>query len=252
MCLILVGFQPDSYCPLVVAANRDEFHSRASAAAEFWQEYPGLLAGKDLVAGGTWLGCTESGKFAGLTNFNQGGEAPTERSRGSLVHNFLVGDDGALDYANALPSEEYAGYNLFLFDGKNLVYTSNVEIPGHQSTQVLTPGFYGLSNAHLGANWPKCIDGAEALETIIKRDFTQNDLLTMLDNRQYPADDLLPQRGNSIEQERLLAPSFIVGDDYGTRACTAFILTREQITFAEQSYAAAGVAKGLAQFEINR
>ena len=97
MCLILVGYQPDSDRPLVVAANRDEFHQRASAAAEFWPQYPELLAGKDLVAGGTWLGCTRSGKFAGLTNFNQGGEAPTARSRGSLVHDFLVGDISALN-----------------------------------------------------------------------------------------------------------------------------------------------------------
>ena len=252
MCLILVGYQPDSDRPLVVAANRDEFHQRASAAAEFWPQYPELLAGKDLVAGGTWLGCTQSGKFAGLTNFNQGGEAPTARSRGSLVHDFLVGDISALEYAQGLPGDEYAGYNLFLFDGNALVYTSNIEVAGCDSTQVLAPGYYALSNAELGATWPKCVTGSQNLEAIVEQDFAPADLLTLLNNRQQPDDTALPQRGQPIEHERRLAPCFIVGDEYGTRACTALILTKEQITFAEQSYAADGVATGLVQFEFER
>ena len=252
MCLILVGYQPYSDRPLVVAANRDEFHQRASAAAEFWPQYPELLAGKDLVAGGTGLGCTQSGKFAGLTNFNQGGEAPTARSRGSLVHDFLVGDISALEYAQGLPGDEYAGYNLFLFDGNALVYTSNIEVAGCDSTQVLAPGYYALSNAELGATWPKCVTGSQNLEAIVEQDFAPADLLTLLNNRQQPDDTALPQRGQPIEHERRLAPCFIVGDEYGTRACTAFILTKEQITFAEQSYAADGVATGLVQFEFER
>ncbi len=252
MCLILVGYQPDSDRPLVVAANRDEFHQRASAAAEFWPQYPELLAGKDLVAGGTWLGCTQSGKFAGLTNFNQGGEAPTARSRGSLVHDFLVGGLSALEYAQGLPGDEYAGYNLFLFDGNELVYTSNIEVPGTAPTQVLSPGYYALSNAELGARWPKCVTGSENLAATIEDDFDPEDLLAMLNNRQQPDDAALPKRGQHIEHERRLAPCFIVGDEYGTRACTAFILSKEQITFAEQSYAAGGVATGLVRFQLER
>jgi uncharacterized protein with NRDE domain len=252
MCLILVGYQPDSDRPLVVAANRDEFHERASAPADFWPQFPELLAGKDLVAGGTWLGCTQSGKFAGLTNFNQGDEPPTERSRGSLVHDFLVGDVSALEYAKGLPASEYAGYNLFLFDGNELIYTSNIEVQGTQSTQVLAPGYYGLSNAQLGATWPKCTTGTQSLAAATARDFDADDLLDMLNNRQQPSDELLPQRGQPIEHERRLAPCFIVGGDYGTRACTAFILHREHITFAEQSYAAGGKATGLVKFELAR
>ena len=252
MCLILVGYQPDSDRPLVVAANRDEFHERASAAAEYWPQYPELLAGKDLVAGGTWLGCTQSGKFAGLTNFNQSGEAPTARSRGSLVHDFLLGDISALEYAQGLPGDEYAGYNLFLFDGDKLVYTSNIDVPGCDSTQVLPPGYYALSNAELGANWPKCVTGSKNLAATVEKDFNSEDLLAMLNNRQQPDDASLPQRGQSIQNERRLAPCFIVGNEYGTRACTAFILDKKKITFAEQSYAAGGVAKGLVRFEFER
>ena len=100
--------------------------------------------------------------------------------------------------------------------------------------------------------WPKCVTGSQNLEATVEQDFAPADLLTLLNNRQQPDDTALPQRGQPIEHERRLAPCFIVGDEYGTRACTAFILTKEQITFAEQSYAAGGVATGLVQFEFER
>ena len=89
MCLILFRFRPQTAEPLLVAANRDEFHQRASAGAQFWADQPNILAGQDLVAGGTWLGCSRQGRFAALTNFTQAGAATWPKSRGELVLGFF-------------------------------------------------------------------------------------------------------------------------------------------------------------------
>ena len=112
MCLILLTYRPGKTRPLVVAANRDEFHVRATQPADFWPEYPDLLAGKDLVAGGTWLGCTRTGRFAALTNFSQDTDPAEPKSRGSLVHDFLASEQSALAYANTIYGPAYAGFNL--------------------------------------------------------------------------------------------------------------------------------------------
>ena len=140
MCLILFGYQPETELPLLVAANRDEFHARASAPAAFWQDHPQVLAGRDLVAGGTWLGCTRTGRFAALTNFADPSDPPAINSRGELVSDFLTGRDSAEHYAHHLHGRTYAGFNLLLFDGQQLVYSSN-----KSATQILQPGYYGLS-----------------------------------------------------------------------------------------------------------
>ena len=92
MCLILFAWQAHPRYSLVVAANRDEFHQRPSAAANFWEDDPGILAGRDLQGGGTWLGITRSGRFAAITNYREplDPEPPPERSRGLLVRDFLI------------------------------------------------------------------------------------------------------------------------------------------------------------------
>ena len=241
MCLILLQYQPDAPEPLIVAANRDEFHHRASAPAHFWQDRPDLLAGRDLVAGGTWLGCTREGRFAALTNFNQGPSMPAARSRGELVDGFLSATEGAMAYAQGISGEHYAGFNLLLYDGNDLIYTSNVSVPGTPHLKVLPPGHYGLSNAELGAAWPKCEIGAERLRQTVQRNYHLNDLLDLLNDRQPPADATLPNRGRPVEEERHLAARFIVGEHYGTRASSALSLGRDQIAFIERSWLAGGV-----------
>lgn len=108
MCLILFRFRPQTDEPLLVAANRDEFHERASAAAQFWDDEPHILAGKDLVAGGTWLGCSRHGRFAALTNFAQGDITPFPKSRGELVHGFLSGLQSVKEYALSIKGDQIA------------------------------------------------------------------------------------------------------------------------------------------------
>ena len=247
MCLILFGYHTDAQLPLIVAANRDEFHPRASAQADFWEDFPHVLAGRDLVAGGTWLGCTVQGRFAALTNFSSPTDPPAPKSRGLLVQDFLTGRDSAGDYAERIHGPDYAGFNLLLYDTEQMVYASN-----KGTTQFLQPGFYGLSNAELAAPWPKCVQGAQDLAQMTRDQFTHSQLIARLRNSDIPADDALPVRGRPVEFERRVAPTFIVGDDYGTRASTALVVTPSAVSFVEQSYAPGGVANGMAEFSVSR
>ena len=240
MCLILLTYRPGPTRPLVVAANRDEFHVRATQPADFWPEYPDLLAGKDLVAGGTWLGCTRTGRFAALTNFSQDTDPVEPKSRGSLVHDFLTSEQSALAYANTIDGPAYAGFNLLLFDGEHLAYASNIARGDSTLPRLLEPGSYGLSNAELGAAWPKCVDGATAIANLAADHCGVDELLAQLTDSSTPPDERLPNRQRDIEFERRVAPCFIVGDDYGTRASSAVIFENGHIYFSEQTYLAAG------------
>jgi uncharacterized protein with NRDE domain len=246
MCLILFAYRTYADAPLIVAANRDEFHGRPSAAAHFWEDAPQVLAGRDLLAGGTWLGCTRTGRFAALTNFSHPDDAPARLSRGGLVQEFLVGADTASHYAHHIHGADYAGFNLLLFDGDELVYTSN-----KGTTDVLHPGFYGLSNAELGAEWPKCVQGAQGLADLTRHgDYADHALLELLRNSEIPPDEALPHRGRPLDLERRVAPCFIVGEEYGTRASTIFVLGNSSARFTEQSYLANGVSAEQVSFTL--
>ena len=244
MCLILFAYKTTPGYPLVVAANRDEFHGRASSVADFWRDEPNVIGGRDLVADGTWLGCTKSGRFAALTNFSSPDDPPPARSRGHLVQGFLTGSEPAEHYAHALNGADFAGFNLLLFDGEDLVYTSN-----RGTTEVLQPGYYGLSNAELGAKWPKCVQGAKTLQAITQREHDIEELLDLMADRAVPDDNELPHRGRPVEMERKLAPCFILGDEYGTRASTIVVMGERSTRFIEQSYGANGAVGGRVAFE---
>lgn len=245
MCLVLFAYQPDSEHALVVAANRDELYARPAESAHRWPESPQLLGGRDLSAGGTWLGVTNTGRFATVTNFAEEGAADALRSRGELTQSFLLGDMPAHDFAHLLQGAEYRGFNLLVWDGSSLVYTSNRGI-----TEDLEPGTYGLANAELGASWPKVVNGIDALEKEIEAGATTDGLLALLADDQVPPDDELPSRGRPIELERRVAPRFINGDEYGTRASTAVILSDTGIRFAEQEYGPGGKAGQRSEFDV--
>ena len=250
MCLILFRFRPQTAEPLLVAANRDEFHQRASAAAQFWDDEPHILAGKDLVAGGTWLGCSRQGRFAALTNFTQGVPATFPKSRGELVHGFLSGTQSVKDYALSIKGDQYAGFNLLLFDGARLLYTTNVSPPDQPRSRLLPAGDYGLSNAELGATWPKCVDGARRLGELADSKCDNVDFINLLKDQAKPDDQRLPDRGRSVEVERHLGSCFICDSNYGTRASTVVRMGREQIYFTEQTYLADGVVGPMAEFDF--
>jgi uncharacterized protein with NRDE domain len=221
MCLILVAWQAHPDFPLVVAANRDEFFARRAVGADFWGDAPSILAGRDLEAGGTWLGIARGGphgyKFSVLTNYRDPGRHKQNApSRGSLVADFLRGDMSIDAYLDRLHPADYNGFNLLLGDGRRLVAYSNVAQERHE----LGPGIYGLSNHLLDTPWPKVGAGKTALTAALAALPDEAPLFRLLrDDRIHP-DDRLPATGVPLEWERLLSAAFIRSPDYGTRCST--------------------------------
>jgi len=259
MCLIIFAHQAIPDLPLVVAANRDEFYARPTRSAQFWSEdgaENNILAGKDLQAGGTWLGITRSGRFAAVTNIRDPSQTePRPRSRGELTMNFLRSDKPAADYADTLRQSfaEYAGYNLLLSDGKAFYYVNNVEALSRE----LEPGIYGLSNGLLNNDWPKVLRGQRGLENLVDSgaELNPDQLIELMANREQAADAELPNTGLPRELEKRLSSAFITDDSrgYGTLCSTAIIQDRAgHIRFSEQNYSAAGTATENCFFSFTR
>ncbi len=238
MCLILLAYDCHPAYRLVVAANRDEFLARPTAPAAFWDDAPHLLAGRDLLEGGTWLGITRSGRFAALTNYRDPAAYRQEKpSRGRLVSDFLRSDLTIPSYRELLHREgrRYNGFNLIFGTTEELWYFSsreNLSVP-------LTPGIHGLSNHLLDTPWPKVSRGREALARLIAPGgaIDPDDLFALLADTTPAPDHLLPDTGVGIERERLLSPLFISTPAYGTRSSTVLLLGRDgQATFRERTF----------------
>jgi uncharacterized protein with NRDE domain len=253
MCLLIFAHQLDPDYPLVVAANRDEFHARRTQLSQFWPDQPTLLAGKDLELGGIWMGVTRCGRFAAVTNFrdpNQSGAAP--RSRGDLSLNFLVGSMSPADYLVALTTraEQYAGFNLLVGDSESLWYYSNND--RNNEPAVLEPGIYGLSNARLNTPWPKVELGKRTLTDVLgKAAITHGELGGTVTNRELANQHDLKQRGMGSEMEHLLSAQFITSEGYGTRSTTTFWRhANGQCSWNEQSFDATGDLSALQEIEF--
>ncbi len=242
MCLILVGWRAHPEIPLVVAANRDEFYSRRTAGADFWTDHPQVLAGRDLEAGGTWMGITRTGRFAALTNFRDPvRQRPDAPSRGHLVSDFLSGTASIDAYLDGLEPARFNGFNLLLgdaMDNGRLVAFSNVSLERHE----LTPGIYGLSNHQIDTPWPKVSAGKTALQAAIDALPDEAPLFHLLrDDRIHP-DDALPATGVPLEWERLLSAAFVRSPGYGTRSSTVLTQTAGGlVTFDEQTWLPGGL-----------
>lgn len=252
MCLVLIALDSHPSFPLIVAANRDEFYDRPTAAAAFWADGPAVLGGRDLTAGGTWLGVDRTGRFAAVTNYRQGQrEAAGVRSRGLLVSEFLLSKVSAREHLERVARDAgyYHGFNLIAADAGGLYYFSNRE----GQLRTLTPGVYGLSNHLLDTAWPKVTSTKTAFGALLTgavSDPTEG-LFALLSDRNRPADDQLPSTGIGREWERLLSSAFIVSDDYGTRSSTVLLVGRDGVVvFAERSFGPRGVPTGQARFEF--
>lgn len=236
MCLILVAWRCHREFPLVVAANRDEFFRRPTASAAFWHDDPAILAGRDLQAGGTWMGVTRGGRFAALTNFRDPATHRDEaRSRGHLVEEFLRGHQSVPDYLEAVArrSEEYNGFNLLVADGDTLAWHSNVS----GETRHLAPGIYGVSNHLLDTPWPKVDAAKSALAEALAALPDDQALLHLLRDDAMHPDEALPRTGVSLEWERLLSAAFVRSPDYGTRSSTILIQAADgTTTYDEQTW----------------
>lgn len=221
MCLLIFAHQVSPRHPLLIAANRDEFHARPTAASDFWPEHPDLLAGKDLQQGGTWMGITRQGRFAAVTNFRDPAQtAAAPRSRGELPLSFLTGSASPLQFLQSLAHRagEYAGFNLLVGDRNALCYFSNSDSRGPIS---LPPGVYGLSNASLDTPWPKVERGKAALQHVLEQDdITHEALANIVADRSLAAVAPTDLDDEHASMAALLSAQFIVTSSYGTRSRT--------------------------------
>jgi uncharacterized protein with NRDE domain len=220
MCLILVAWRTHPDFPLVLAANRDEFHARPSAAAAPWAEDPRVLGGRDLEAGGGWLALRNDGRFAAVTNVREPGAAKGARSRGHLVQDFLLGEEAPGAFAQGIDGSAYSGFNLLLGQGGELWYRSNRD----SAARRLEPGIYGLSNHLLDTPWPKLVTAKTGFRTALASLPDPGRCFRILADRETVPDPDLPATGLSKEWERLLSAIFVQSESYGTRAGT--VLTR--------------------------
>jgi uncharacterized protein with NRDE domain len=247
MCLAVVGLDAHPRYALVVAANRDEFHARDAAPAA-WGDAPpfaGILAGRDLAAGGTWLGVRRDGRWALVTNVRQGGSRDTAKaSRGELVPRILGADaaPGTALASVAMTGERYNGFNLLAGTARGAAWMSNRSA----QCQALAAGVHGLSNAFLDTPWPKLVRTLARLRAW--NDAGSDDvapLFAALADRAQAPDDELPATGVPREWERVLSAAFIVGEAYGTRCSTVLTIDRAgQARFCERTFAPDGVLTG--------
>lgn len=244
MCLILVAWKAHPDFPLVVAANRDEFFIRPTAPAGWWTDPPGIFAGRDLQAGGTWLGVNREGAFAGLTNFRDPERVrPDTPSRGTLVADALAGGEHVSERLEWLARHggAYNGFNLIFSDGRDLAIHESVSRRG----QVLVPGLYGLSNHLLDTPWPKVVAAKSRLTTALGRLPDTAPLLDLLRDDRPAPDEELPRTGVSLEWERLLSSAFIRAPGYGTRSSTVILMDRTgRTSFQEWTWDEAGQQVG--------
>jgi uncharacterized protein with NRDE domain len=254
MCLILFAWKTDQDSPLVVAANRDEWHRRPAAAATWWSSHPDILAGQDLEASGTWLGVTRAGKFAAITNFREPSlKKSATPSRGQLAVDYLIGQQSPREYLDELAAHasDYNGFNLLLADQENMFCFSSVE----NKIEKVEPGIHGLSNRALDTPWPKVKIGkasiGEALETKMPENALSERLLAILSNDTRAADSALPDTGVGLDWERKLSSALIVSEDYGTRCSTIFIRGAHAATFAEHTRDTGGAIVSTARFQFS-
>ena len=249
MCLIAFAWNAHPDYRLVVAANRDEWHERPTAPAAWWDDLPQILGGRDLRAGGTWLGVSRSGRFAALTNFRDPSDRKSDApSRGRLVSNFLSGAESAHEYLLALrkTADRYQGFNLLVGDGHALYYF------GSRIGEIFAvpPGVHALSNHTLNEPWPKVEKAKSALEAALRakmpEEARQMAIYALLSDATMAPDEALPDTGVGQEWERVLSPALIVTEKYGTRCSTLLtIASSGEVAFEERSRDALGRVAGI-------
>lgn len=245
MCLALLVQDAHPRFAVVLAANRDEHHAREAAPAAWWDE--GWLAGRDLEAGGTWLGVTRGGRYALITNIREPDKrAPGAPSRGRLVTRVLgaATPPGATVAAIVADAGAYNGFNLIAGDTTAAWWGCNRP----PASRPLARGVHGISNAVLDAAWPKVARTKAALAAWCARgDEDLTALFAVLADRSRAADAELPSTGVPLDWERLLSSPFIVGEayGYGTRCSTVVAIGRDgRARFVERSFDPAGRSTG--------
>jgi uncharacterized protein with NRDE domain len=245
MCLIGFIFNPNSNMPLILAANRDEWRARPTQAAHWWPDHHGVFAGRDLQAGGTWLGAHRRGRVAALTNVREPQRVPSDSpSRGFLVSHFLHHDGKLSTYGQALrdDAQRYAGFNLLMFErteGEWLASWLSNRAEHARGGQPLNPGCHVLSNHLLNTPWPKALRLRSRLQAVAQSSSDPgHELLEALTDDEIPPDEQLPDTGIGVERERALAAALIRGEAYGTRSSTVLQIAADgQVSVIERTWA---------------
>lgn len=244
MCLIFLSLKQHPTYKLIVAANRDEFYNRQTAAADFWKDYPNIVGGRDLEvmpdgrqANGTWMGMTKSGKISMLTNYRDPKKInPDAPSRGHLVSDYLELNIAPDDYLKQIESKAatYNGFNLLVGSTDEFYYLSNYK----NGIDKVTNGLHGLSNHLLETPWPKVKRGKQKLELLLKSEsVTSQKLFEFLHDGVRATDDQLPETGIGLERERELSSMFIKSPGYGSRCSTVILVDQEnRVEFSERLY----------------
>lgn len=235
MCIVAVADRASARYPFIVAANRDERHARPSAAADWWHGEGSLLAGRDLEAGGTWLGVTGTGRFAAVTNIFEGRAEVASLSRGALVTGFLESTMTPSDYAAAVEQDgaRYGPFNLILRSDDGLHFASN-----RNSSVALDPGVHVFSNNAPGLKWAKTDLLAGAIRRAADHDEPERYLIETLSGA-----DARGPLGRAAES------LFVVGNDFGTRCTTVLIIEdTARARFVEQRFGPDGDSTGKSEF----
>lgn len=238
MCLIALNTNQHEKYKLIMIANRDEFYPRPTASAEFWDDYPYILGGRDLESFGTWMGISQAGRIAALTNYRDPTlERKRRTSRGDIVADYLIGTETTEKYLAELDESatDYNGYNLIAGTADQLYYYSN-QIDHHYA---LEPGTYGLSNHLLNTSWPKVTSIKNKLDGYLNSNLNidPNDLFRILVDKTKADDAHLPATGVALSLEKQLSPIFIQTESYGTRASTVLLVDYDNnVNFIERTF----------------
>lgn len=239
MCIVNFHFQDHPMYKLIVVANRDEYYERPTKSAHFWEDEPNILAGRDLLQKGTWLGISKEGRFAAITNYRDPSMPETGRySRGEIIRKYLTRGIEPESFMNKLMKSRtnYGGYNIIFGNQNRLFHYNNIL----DESKIIDAGTHSVSNHSLNTPWPKVLKGKSNLQEYVQshqENVHINDLFQIAADRSIAKDEELPHTGVGIEMERLLSPLFIKMENYGTRSSTILLIDKEdQVTFVERTF----------------
>lgn len=246
MCLIVFSWQVIANHPLIAVANRDEYYSRASAPAQWWQDQPQVFAPRDLQLGGTWIGVTKLAqgghRFAALTNVRDHSSVkPEAPSRGFLVADYLSGTKSGKNYIAELRerADQFNGFNLLVgelsAERQELRWFSNRHTDDPRNGELLAPGIYGLANAALDAPWHKVSKTKAELASLLAQCAPQEAYFEMLSNPLPAPDCRLPDTGVALAVEKMLSAVCIESEFFGTRSSTVLTMNANfEMNYAER------------------
>ena len=256
MCLLVVAWRRHARHRLVAAANRDEFHARASAPLGPWNDPAGVIGGRDLLAGGAWFAVDTRRRFGIVTNFREfGRRRRSAPSRGGLIPAFLAADLAPADFLRQLETDApgYAGFNLLLGDGDSLWYASN---RADQFARELPPGIYGLSNEFLDTPWPKLVRVRARFTSLLDDPLSadagrlKDGLFEMLADREPAPPDTVPPGDLSPEWARKLSAPFVLDPGFGKR-CSTVLTVDDTLRIKERRFDAQGAPAGESEYSLN-